>query len=115
MLRQILQEFLSLKIVTAAALVSRDGFVVDIASLVPMDIDALGALGSSLMTYFERGTALLKIGGLRRVILEYQGGAMILSPMTKEEFLVILTDTTKELGSLTFKITGATSRIAAVM
>ncbi len=71
MLKQILSEFLTFNGVTTAALVGRDGFVIDIAANASPDPDALGVLGSSYINLFERGGAVMEGGRLRQLMLEY--------------------------------------------
>ena len=64
MLKQMLQEFLSIRGVTAAALVSGDGFVIDSAGNVPQDTDALGALSPVHIQSFARGGQSMDTGAL---------------------------------------------------
>lgn len=115
LLNQILSEFLNNTGVTTAALVGRDGFVIDMATNAPLDRDALGALGSSAINFFDKGGALMESNRLRQVTLEYMNGAIILIPVTGEEFLMILTDTRVGLGSLTYRIANTSPRVAAAM
>jgi predicted regulator of Ras-like GTPase activity (Roadblock/LC7/MglB family) len=115
LLKQILKEFLSLNGVTNAALVGRDGFVIDMAGSNALNSDALGALCSSSINVFEKGSAWMESGSLRQMMLEYQGGAVLLTPVTKEEFLVILTNSTEELGHLTYRIAKTSTRVVAAM
>lgn len=116
MLKKILREFLSIDGVTTAALIGRDGFVIEIVQKDrKSDIDALGALCSDLMSFFERSGGLMDKGSLRQTMLEYQEGALILTPVTAEEFLVIITNTTTGLGHLTYTLARTSSRIAAVI
>jgi uncharacterized protein len=115
MLKQILQEFLSIHGVTAAALVSGDGFVIASAGIVPPDTDALGALSASSIRSFARGGASMDTGALRKIILEYQNGALLLTPVTEEEFLVILTSGNNSLTNLSYSVAKTSSRIAAAL
>jgi predicted regulator of Ras-like GTPase activity (Roadblock/LC7/MglB family) len=115
MLKMILSEFLNNSGVTAAALVGRDGFVIDLATNGSLDSDALGALGSSSINFFENGNNLMERSQLRQMTLEYHNGAIILTPITREEFLMILTDTTVGLGNLAFRIANTSLRVAAAM
>lgn len=115
MLKQILSEFLMYNGVTTAALVGRDGFVIDMTANASLDPDAIGALGSSSINLFEKGGAVMEGGKLRQMMLEYQNGAIILTPVGKEEFLMILTDTTKGLGLMADKIANTRKRVAAAM
>ena len=115
LLKQILSELLMNTGVTTAALVGRDGFVIDVATTTSLDRDALGALGSSSINYFENDNTLMESSKLRQLTLEYLNGAIILTPVTREEFLMILTDSTDNLGELTYRIVNNMPRVAAVM
>jgi uncharacterized protein len=114
-LKPILEEFLSIDGVTAAALVGRDGFVIEIVETYPTDSDALGALCSDSVRFFERSGAAMGGGALRQLMLEYQDGVLILTPVTKDEFLAILTNTTTVLGHLTYTLAKTSSRVLAVI
>jgi len=114
-LKQILSEFLKFNGVTTAALVSRDGFVIDMTGNASLDSDAIGALGSSSINLFEKGGAVMECGKIRQMMLEYQNGAIILTPISKEEFLMILTDTTNNLSHTASLIANTRQRVAAAM
>jgi predicted regulator of Ras-like GTPase activity (Roadblock/LC7/MglB family) len=115
LLKLILSEFLNTSGVTTAALVGRDGFVIDVATTASLDRDALGALGSSSINFFENGGTLMESSRLRQMTLEYLNGAIILTPVSREEFLMILTDTTVGIGSLAHRIANTSLRVAAAM
>ena len=115
MLKQILSEFLKNNGVTTAALVGRDGFVIDVATKASLDRDALGALGSSSINFFENRITRIENSKLRQMTLEYLNGAIILTPVSREEFLMILTDTTVGLGVLSHRIAHTSLRVAAAM
>ncbi len=117
MLKQILKEFLDITGVTTAALVGRDGFIIDLAGKASLDRDAIGVLGSSSLIFFEmeKGAARLDGGNLRQMMLEYQNGAIILTPVTREEFLMVLTNTTNGLGHMAYLIANTRQRVAAAL
>ena len=117
LLKQILTEFLDITGVTTAALVGRDGFIIDMAGKASLDRDAIGALGSSSFIFFdmEKGAARLDGGNLRQMMVEYQNGAIILTPVTREEFLMVLTNTTNGLGHMAYLIATTSPRIAAAL
>jgi uncharacterized protein len=115
MLKQILEEFLSIDGVTAAALVGRDGFVIEIVETYPTDSDALGALCADSVQFFERSGVAMERGSLRQVMLEYLDGVLILTPVTRDEFLAILADTSTVLGRLTYTLAKTSSRVLAVI
>ena len=115
MLKQILSEFLTFNGVTTAALVSRDGFVIDMTANATLDPDAIGALGSTSINLFDKGGAVMEYGKIRQMMLEYQNGAIILTPVSKEEFLMILTDTTNNLSHMASLIASTRLRVAAAI
>jgi uncharacterized protein len=115
MLRQILNEFLSIEGVTTAALIGHDGFVIEVMQTEPADPDTLGALCSSSMRFFEREGGVLCMGKPRQIALEYQAGTLILTPITDEEFLAVLTNTAAGLGRLSYTLPKIRSRIQAVI
>jgi predicted regulator of Ras-like GTPase activity (Roadblock/LC7/MglB family) len=116
MLKQILEEFLLIDGVTIAALVGSDGFVIEITQQhCKSDIAAIGALCSRSMRAFELGGPSIHMGSPRQMVLEYQNGVIIIIPVSPEEFLAIITDTTVGLGHLTYTIERTSSRVAAVI
>jgi len=116
MLKEILTEFLLIDGVSAAAVIGRDGFVIEIAQKSQnSDIDALGALCSSLIRLMEQYGELLDMGPFRQIILEYRDGGIILVPVSAEEFLAISIDTLAGLGNLTYTIARTSSRVAAII
>ena len=116
MLKQILEEFLNIEGVSAAALVGRDGFVIEMARATKdPDMDAFGAASSSLLRSFDRGGQSLQMGPSRSMVAEYQNGILVITPVTPEEFLAILADRASAVGSLTYSVVRNGGRIAAAM
>jgi uncharacterized protein len=115
MLKEILKEFLVIEGVTAVALIGRDGFVIEIAQTIPTDIDALGAYCSDSLRFFEKGESSREMGLPRQIVVEYRNGPLIITPITKEEFLVVLADTTAGLGRLNYSLPRISSRVAAII
>jgi len=115
MLKQILNEFLSIEGVIAAALIGYDGFVIEITRTEFVDADALGALCSGSVRFFEHGGRAMDMGHPRQIALEYQAGTLILTPITSEEFLAVLTRTSTGLGHLNYTLPKISSRIRALI
>jgi len=115
MLKKILEQYLSMAGVSAAALVGNDGFVVEIASTRPVDLDALGALTSSAMRFFKNGGISMKMGPQKLLVFEYGGGAIILTPVSPEEFLAVMSETPAITGKLSYAVAQAGERVAAVL
>jgi predicted regulator of Ras-like GTPase activity (Roadblock/LC7/MglB family) len=111
MLKTVLKEFLLIEGVNTVAIIGLDGFVIDYAQRgATIDIDALGALCASEMRFFASNA-----GSLKQMILEYEEGAFIFIPITKDEFLAIITDSTAGVGRLNYTLPKISSRIAAVI
>jgi predicted regulator of Ras-like GTPase activity (Roadblock/LC7/MglB family) len=115
MLRRILEEFLSLDTISSAAIVGRDGFVVEIASSQPTDLDALGAFSSSAMRFYEKGGESMDMGPPTQLYLEYMGGALHITPVTRDEFLVIQTCEKVITGELTSILEKTGARVVSAM
>jgi len=115
MLKSILEEFLSLEGVAAAALVGRDGFVIEIATANSVDTDALGALTSSAMRFYDASGDSMGMGPLKQLVMEYNDGALILTPVTASEFLALLSETRSATGRLTYEVARASERVAAAL
>ena len=115
MLKQILNEFLSVEGVSAAALIGRDGFVIELVSIDPLDRDALGVMCTGQMKYFERHGRELRMGRPRQIVQEYEGGTLLMMPVTWDEFLVVLTSTNRGLATLARTLPKITERIEAVI
>jgi len=115
MLKQILNEFLSIEGVIAAALIGHDGFVIEVIQTDFVDTDALGALCSGLLSFFEHEGRILEMGHIRQIALEYRAGTLILTPITSEEFLAVLTRTSAGLGHLNYSLPKISSWIRALI
>ena len=115
MLKRVLEEFLAIDGVTSASLIGRDGFVIEIVSSHPVDTDALGALGSSAMRFFDRGGLSLDMGRVRQLALEYNNGAIVMTAITADEFLAVTTDSQAAMGRVSYALAKTSSRVAAVI
>ena len=115
MLRQLLEEFLSIEGVRVAALVGSDGFVIEAAHAASVDADALGALTSSAMQFFDRGGLSMKMGRTKQLVFEHTDGAIILTPITEEEFLAIISETRAATGTLAYVLARTSDRIIAAL
>ena len=115
MIRSILSELLEIPGVNVAAVVGRDGFVIESTALGRVSIDALGAMTSTGIRYYEvLGTELEK-GGVRQVMLDLKKGTIILTPISKEMFLAILTDPNVNRGLISHESGKTRGRLMAAM
>jgi predicted regulator of Ras-like GTPase activity (Roadblock/LC7/MglB family) len=115
MLKKVLEEFLQIDGVKTAALISRDGFVIELAGASPEDVDALGALGSSSARFFDTFGDSVDKGPLRKLTVEYLGGTITITPPTPDEFLAVITSSGASIGRINFLLDQATKRVAAAV
>jgi predicted regulator of Ras-like GTPase activity (Roadblock/LC7/MglB family) len=115
MLKRILEEFLHIEGVTSAALIGRDGFIIEFAQSDSLNIEALGALGSIAMSFFSRFGTSLDMGSLQQIVLEHHTGAIIITQISDDGFLAIITDTKSNIGHLTYVLPKIYPRVAAVV
>ncbi|MFA5268069.1 MAG: hypothetical protein WC379_08850 [Methanoregula sp.] len=80
-----------------------------------LNIEALGALCLDAVRFFSLDRNTLGMGGFLQVVFEQSGGAIIISRITDEEFLVLVANTRLMLGRLTHEIPKISLRIAAAI
>jgi uncharacterized protein len=115
MLKQILTEFLDIEGVTTAALIGRDGFLIDYVGSEPTDSDALAALGSCAMDFFSRAGLALGMGTVRQSVLEHADGTIILTRINDSELLAVMTGAQSPSGRLAYILPKISTRVAAVI
>ena len=90
--------------VSAAVVIGRDGFVIESAVSGKVDIEALGAMASTgLGTSEAMGTTLGK-GELSQMLVELEKGPIILSPLSPDELIAIVADTTTNIGRIRYEL-----------
>jgi predicted regulator of Ras-like GTPase activity (Roadblock/LC7/MglB family) len=115
MLKEILREFLLIDGVISVSLIARDGFLIESLQNEPADAEALAALGSCAMRYFSGIGTSMQMGHAREIVFEYRAGAIILTRVSDNELLAIITDTKSTLGRLAYMLPKITIRVAAVI
>jgi uncharacterized protein len=99
---QILEELLSVPGVEAAVASDKDGLLLASAGIkeddVGSDMDALGAVASGALSSAEMVGEEFKKGILERVVLEYDGGKVILQQVGKDVVLAIFASKEANLG-----------------
>ncbi len=101
--KEVLTEFLRIEGVTAVAVVGRDGFVIDSASKVKLDPDALGAVVASAIGASEMVGKDFHMGKLEQYLLEFEMGKTIIAT-TGDDILVLITDTSAVIGSVRYAV-----------
>ena len=115
MLKRVLEEFLQIEWVTTAALVSSDGSLIESAGSVPVDRDALAALGSCAMQFFSRAGIALDRGPARQFVLEHGNGSIIFMRIGDDELLAVITGIRSSPGRLAYILPKITTRVSAVI
>jgi hypothetical protein len=115
MLKQILGEFLNVDGVSAAVVVGRDGFVIESATSGKMDIDALGAMASTGIGTSEAMGRELGKGELTQMLVELDKGPIIISPLSRDELIAIVADSTANLGRIRYEVKKNKERLVAAL
>ena len=115
MLKQILGEFLNLEGVSAAVVIGRDGFVIESAVSGKMDIDALGAMASTGIGTSEAMGRELGRGQLTQMLVELDNGAIVISPLSKDELIAIVAENASNLGRIRYELKKNKERLIAAL
>ncbi|MDH4318213.1 MAG: response regulator [Desulfobulbaceae bacterium] len=103
-LKNLLAEFTNLPGVNTACLVGRDGFLLDSIAIAGTDSEMIGAIASSGFGASESMGNQLQKGGLTMTMIEYEQGPVMLAPIGREAFLVVVADKEANLGMIRLKI-----------
>jgi uncharacterized protein len=115
MLKPLLEEFLKLEGVSAAVVVGRDGFVIESAVSGKVDIEALGAMASTGLGTSEAMGNTLGKGELSQMLVELEKGPIILSPLSSDELIAIVADTTANIGRIRYELKKNKERLIAAL
>jgi predicted regulator of Ras-like GTPase activity (Roadblock/LC7/MglB family) len=115
MLKPLLEEFLKVEGVSAAVVVGRDGFVIESAAAGKVDIEALGAMASTGLGTSEAMGNTLGKGELSQMLVELEKGPIILSPLSADELIAIVADTTSNVGRIRYELKKNKERIVAAL
>ena len=115
MLKPLLEEFLKLEGVSAAVVVGRDGFVIESAVSGKVDIEALGAMASTGLGTSEAMGNTLGKGELSQMLVELEKGPIILSPLSTDELIAIVADTTANIGRIRYELKKNKERLIAAL
>ena len=115
MLKPLLEEFLKLEGVSAAVVMGRDGFVIESAVSGKVDIEALGAMASTGLGTSEAMGITLGKGELSQMLVELEKGPIILSPLSADELIAIVADTTANIGRIRYELKKNKERLIAAL
>jgi predicted regulator of Ras-like GTPase activity (Roadblock/LC7/MglB family) len=115
MLNRILSDLTKVEGVNAAAIVGRDGFIIEHVANIQMDVDALGAMASTSVGTSEAMGIELGKGNFEQVIVELEKGPIILSLVTENEILAIVAESGANIGRIRYEVKKNKDRISAAL
>ncbi len=101
--------------ITAAVVLGRDGLLIDSQADPTVDAEQVAAHVPSILQHAEELGAAAAQGELRTVVLELEGGATVLSAMSREVVLLVLTTPAADLGALLFDLRRHRANLAALV
>lgn len=113
-IKDVLQALLNNDGVTAAAIVGRDGFLIENASSIKLDQDALGAVVASAVGASEMIGKDFEMGGLEQYLLEFEGGKAIIAA-AGSEILVLITSAEAIIGSVRYAVKKNIKRLVEIL
>jgi hypothetical protein len=115
MLKRILGDLVKVEGVSAAAVVGRDGFIIEHVTNMKMDVDALGAMASTSVGTSEAMGIELNKGNFEQVLVELEKGPIMLSLVTQNEILAIVAEPGSNLGRIRYEVRKNKDRIVAAL
>jgi len=115
MLEDVLDEFLTIDGVSAAAIIGKDGVVIESTSSTPMDVDAIGSMVSTCLGSSEVIGGTLALGELHDMTVELDKGPVYLAPITCNEIIAVIADTTGTVGHVRSELQKNRSRLVAAL
>lgn len=115
MLNRILSDLTKVEGVNAAAIVGRDGFIIEHVANIQIDVDALGAMASTSVGTSEAMGIELGKGNFEQVIVELEKGPIILSLVTENEILAIVAESGANIGRIRYEVKKNKDRISAAL
>ncbi len=99
----ILNSLLKIEGINGTVVVSRDGFVIDSASSVGMDVEAIGAVISTGFGASETMGNELKMGKMGQVTAEFEHGVLVSAVIGQEAIPAIVTGSNANLGNVRYQ------------
>lgn len=100
--------------VEAVVLLGRDGLVVDAQSTSNVDAERLAALVPLVVGAADELAQQLRCGDPATIVLEYEQGVAIVSPLSAEAILLVLA-TLEQTGSLLYELRRNRGRLATLV
>jgi predicted regulator of Ras-like GTPase activity (Roadblock/LC7/MglB family) len=115
MLEDVLDEFLTIDGVSAAAIIGKDGVVIESAATGPINMEAIGSMVSTCLGSSEVIGGTLALGELHDMTMELDKGPVYLAPITASEIIAVVADTTGTVGHVRSELQRNRSRLVAAL
>jgi uncharacterized protein len=115
MLKSILEEFLTLEGVSGAAVVGRDGSLIEGVKSGNIDLELVGVMASTGLGSSEAMGTELARGKLFQMHMELEKGFIIIAPLTDTEFITIIASTLESNGRIRFNLKKNRDRLIAAL
>jgi uncharacterized protein len=103
-LHALLQRFRVIEGVDLAAVVATDGLLMESTTRNGIDPDAIGAVAANGLALAEALGREINKGSAAQLTLEYNGGLVLIEPLTPEAMLLFVTAGREQLGRLRFLV-----------
>ena len=100
-LRAVLNDFRTVKGVTAVALVGRDGFVIEHITNTEMDVEALGAMVATAIGTSESLGGEFDLGLMDQYLAEFTSGKVLMAAV-HADILAVVTDNSAVVGAVRY-------------
>lgn len=115
MVEDVLDEFLTIDGVAAAAIFGKDGVMIESASAGPIDVDAIGSMVSTCLRSSEICGGTLALGELHDMTVELDKGPVYLAPITGNEIIAVIADTIGTVGHVRSELQKNRGRLVAAL
>lgn len=101
--------------VHAAAVLGRDGLLIDSDANAGVDSEQLAAHVPSILQFADELGAAGQVGTLRTAVLEHEGATLVLAAMSSEVVLLVMLGSDANLGALLYDIRRHRAGLAALV
>ena len=101
--------------VAAAVVVGRDGLLIEAQTTNGVDTEHLAALAPPVISAAEALSSSANLGEAVTAILEFEGGAALLSALSRDTLLVVVVHQTANIGSLLYDLRRHRANMASLV
>lgn len=101
-IKDVLSKFKAIKSIDVAVLVDSDGMQIESFSRGNLDVDDISGIASTGLQISDALGGATSRGETRQAIMEYDGGTIILEPVTGEILLVVVSTDPKSIGKIRY-------------